>query len=129
MACWQKISTVLNLRSLQTLPYTVKVYNKEKSLNLQEKDILNKAKDEAKQILVSAKEDADEIIRELEMTKDTSKANIKRKKLNEKIKEYSNETEKSVPITQKLDKSKIKVGLEVFIPSLNQSGTIISNIS
>ena len=88
------------------------------------KDIINSAKIEARQILISAKEDANELIKEIENSSNSKEINSKRKKIKSKIDELSNINK--TYITDKFEDSDLKIGLEVFIPSLNQNGNIIS---
>ena len=95
-------------------------------LKEKEKILIEKAKNEARDILLSAKEDANEIIKQLENSQNSKSANEIRNNLNKKIdnlkasdvvKTNENNTlkfEEAIPNTQ------------VFIPSLNQIGTIIS---
>lgn len=97
-------------------------------LKKKESEILENAKIKAREILLSAKEDANFMIRELENRPDTQKANRLRNDLNEKIESLSSEKiVKNQPAT--LEKSQIKVGLEVEIPSLHQMGTILSEVT
>lgn len=97
------------------------------SQELEEKEaqILEKAKIEARQILLSAKEDANEIIKALENQPNAKKSNILRNQLNEKIKDLSS-SKKTEISSQTLNKSDIKIGLTVEIPALHQVGTIFS---
>lgn len=91
----------------------------------QEKSIINDAKAKARDILLSAKEDANEIIKELESSNSNKKANNLRNKLNDKINELSI-TNSKPQVKKVLEKSDITLGMNVFIPSLNQIGTIAS---
>ena len=83
------------------------------------KDIIDKAKTEAKNILLSAKQDADRIIKELSNNSNNNKL---RQELNQKIQNIQIDT----PTISKTPLSEVKVGMPVFVPSLNQEGTIIS---
>lgn len=96
------------------------------SLKEKETEILENAKIKARQILLDAKEEANEIIKELENRPNAKKSNELRNKLNKKIDDLSI-TEEIFTQTNTLDKSNIKVGMEVEIPSFNQVGTIISD--
>ena len=91
----------------------------------QERTLINDAKNKARDILLSAKEDANEIIKEIEKTNDNKKANNLRNKLNEKINDLSI-TNSKTKISKTLNKSDIILGMNVFIPSLNQVGIINS---
>ena len=94
----------------------------------QEKEIINNAKLQARDILLSAKEKSDFIIRELNKIETSSKsANNLRNDINNTIKNLDIQTYKNIPneIT-KLDINEIKLNMTVFIPSINQIGTILS---
>ena len=96
-------------------------------LKEKESEILENAKNKAREILLNAKEDANDIIRELEKSPSAKKSNKLRKNLNDKIDKLS--TSKVEPKHISLEKKDIKIGLNVDIPSIHQSGTIISNIT
>lgn len=91
--------------------------------------MLEDAKSEARDILLSAKEEANEILQELTQKQvDIRKANQLRNELNDKIKDLgtiSNHFENSHP----LNKEEVRQGLEVWIPSLQNAGTILSNFA
>ncbi len=91
----------------------------------QELNILNDAKTKARDILISAKEDANEIIKEIENSNNNKTANNLRNKLNNKINDLSIVNSKT-NTSKKLEKKDITLGMQVFIPSLNQVGTISS---
>ncbi len=94
-----------------------------------ENDIIEKAKIQAREILLEAKEDANKMIRELEQQPNAKKSNQIRNTLNQKIDDLSS-TKNSVPKQEKtLQKNDVKVGLTVEIPHLNQIGTIVSNLT
>ena len=97
------------------------------NLNLKETSqaILNKAKLEARDILLSAKQEADNIIKKLDSFSSSKEANLLRNSLNEKIKDI-NIMEQPVHNEKKLAIEDIKVGNAVFIPSLNCNGKILS---
>ncbi len=98
------------------------------ALKNKEKELIENAKYEAKNILLSAKEDANEIIKELNnLENDNSsnkKANILRNKLNDKIKNTS--TTSNTNINTSILPDEIKLNMNVFINTINQSGIIIS---
>ncbi len=88
-----------------------------------EREIVSNAKSEAQKILLDAKEEVNEIIRKLENTTSTSKANELRITLNKKLNSLSIENKN---VKRPLEKDEAKVGTKVYVPSLNQSGEIIS---
>lgn len=97
-------------------------------LKKKEAETLENAKIKAREILLSAKEDANSIIKELESQPDNKKSNRLRNDLNEKIENLSSvKGEKNQPAV--LEKSQIKPGLEVEIPSLNQVGIVLSEVT
>lgn len=118
--------TEKNLRQVESL---------RKSLEKKQDDVLEKrakmledAKLEARDILLSAKEEATEIIHELSASVDLKQANNIRNKLNDKIRNinsvhYSGQ-DNSFEVINKND---IKDGLNVYISSLGTNGIILGN--
>ncbi len=118
--------TEKNLRQVESL---------RKSLEKKQDDVLEKrakmledAKLEARDILLSAKEEATEIIHELSASVDLKQANNLRNKLNDKIRNinsvhYSGQ-DNSFEVINKND---IKDGLNVYISSLGTNGIILGN--
>ncbi len=118
--------TEKNLRQVESL---------RKSLEKKQDDVLEKrakmledAKLEARDILLSAKEEATEIIHELSVSVDLKQANNLRNKLNDKIRNinsvhYSGQ-DNSFEVINKND---IKDGLNVYISSLGTNGIILGN--
>ena len=119
--------TEKNLRQVEAL---------RKSLEKKQDDVLEKrakmledAKLEARDILLSAKEEATEIIHELSASVDLKQANNLRNKLNDKIRNinsihYSGQDNSFEAINE----NDIKDGLNVYISSLGTSGTILGNV-
>ena len=104
--------------------------NEKDDISSKKSEIISKAKEKAKNIIIEAKEDANEILKEMESSKDTKKLNKLRKDLNDKLENYKKNSETtSNNIQNSLSKEDAKNGVEVFIPSLNQSGIIVSNLS
>lgn len=97
--------------------------NDNTDLKEHKKDIINKAKDEARNILISAKEEANEVIKNIEKSKNLKEANIARDTLNEKI-DNLKKKDKSLEIS--IDINKLKIGDSVHVKSLNQTGTLLS---
>ena len=96
------------------------------NIELQQKtqNILNKAKLEARDILLSAKEEADAIIRDLDSLSSIKEANQLRNQLSEKIK--NTHVEQTINNQHELAIEDIQLKSEVFIPALNCNGTILS---
>lgn len=118
--------TEKNLRQVEAL---------RKSLEKKQDDVLEKkakmledAKLEARDILLSAKEEATEIIHELSASVDLKQANNIRNKLNDKIRNinsvhYSGQDNSF----EAINKNDIKDGLNVYISSLGTNGIILGN--
>ena len=94
------------------------------SLEQEAKNIINSAKIEARQILISAKEDANDLIKEIENSSNSKELNATRKKIKSKIDNLS--TSDKIYNVDKFEEKELKVGLEIFVHSLNQNGNIIS---
>ena len=122
----QKEETEKNLMQIELL---------RKSLEQKQDDVLEKraqlledAKLEARDILLSAKEEATEIIHELNSSSDIKQANNLRNKLNDKLKAIN-----SIHYTEQnnsfeaLAESDVKDGLNVYIASLGSNGYIVGN--
>ena len=104
--------------------------NEKNDISSKKTEIMSKAKDKAKQIILDAKEDANSILREMESTHDTKKLNKLRKDLNDILSDLSEDDENdnnnsftSLSIEEAIPNT------EVFIPSLNQYGSIVSRPS
>lgn len=94
------------------------------ALEEQKREIINKAKFEAKNIILDAKETADNIIKELNDSTSLKNANQLRNNLNDKLKQ----TQIEVPTNNDIGISKedISIGMSVYVPSLKQNGTVTS---
>lgn len=123
------------LEKISTLKKSLEKDNSE--LLEQEKNIINNAKIQARNILLDTKEDANKIISKINKissnisSSSNSELNNLRNKLNRSIKDislnYENKnTENNI---NSLNREEIKPNVEVFISTLNQNGIIISNIS
>ena len=96
-------------------------------LKQQELDLINNAKTKARNILLDAKEEATNIIKQLNNSKDSNQINTLRNKLNTDI--------KNIKITNSKNSSKehipseeIKPNMEVYIP-FNKNGIILSHVN
>lgn len=97
-----------------------------KTLETNQKEYIQKAKQEAKSILLKAKEEANEIIKEMNLEKNNSKKlNELRNKLSKELSETT-KTEKAQNTIPPINEDTIKPGLQVFVPSFNKNGTILS---
>ena len=96
-------------------------------LENKKKTIISDAKSEAKKILLSAKDDANDIIKDLEKVSSTKDANILRNKLNNKVIELNenNKNNNSVSNTS-IPIKDLKIGMHVFVPKIDQNVTILS---
>ena len=97
-----------------------------------EKEIINKAKLEARQILLNAKDDATSLISKMKEISENSETmkdlNNIRNNLNNSIKNISLSGNDSLDI-KPIDEKEIVVGAKVFVSTLGQNGTVLSKIS
>lgn len=104
---------------------------KSKAINIKESEILEKAKIKSREMLLDAKEEASSIISELNNIKSNASssslkdANSLRSKLNESIKGLSNISDEDDNDTL-VDPKDIKIGITVFVKSLDKTGVILS---
>lgn len=121
----EKQKTLENSKDIELLKKSLEIdFSK---LHEEEKNIINKAKIEARNILLSAKDDANDIIKELESSSDNKKANNLRNKLNKKIEDLNIVTSSQEnSISKTLNINDLKLGMNVFINKINQEGTILS---
>ena len=93
-----------------------------------EKEIIENAKEKARSILLEAKKEANEIIKDLNELPESScslkDANNIRNRLNLSIKNYSPMVNTSISGT--LEKSDVQIGMTVLVKNLNTKGTILS---
>lgn len=98
--------------------------SKLETLESKESILLQNAKEKATEILLDAKEEADELIKKLEKSVSSKEANELRTNLKNKIKDLSvTKQEIKLPTLKQED---LKNGMEVFVPKLNQNGTVIN---
>ena len=122
---------------LEILKELEKVSNLRKSLERdnsklleEEKDIINNAKIQARNILLDAKEDANAIISEMEKSaKSNSELNNLRNDLNKKIKDIEIKSIGTEASNNAIDINAVKPNTEVFVTTFGQNGIIVSNIS
>ena len=94
-------------------------------LELQAKKLINDATLEARKILLNAKEEAEDLIKEISKLENKNEINNLKNKLNEDIKELKIE-KNNIKSNTKIEE--LKIGMKVHIGSINQDG-IILNIS
>ncbi len=110
-----------------------RVEEQQRNLEKKKEEILLKAKEEARDILLEAEEEANEIIKELTMLR-KQKSGDRNKKAEEgrkKLKQSISDIQKDLIIPKKEVKSSvsekdIKVGMNFYIPSLDQTVSILS---
>ena len=108
-----------------------KLENDVSDVETRKNEIINKAKNEARNILISAKEEANDIIKELNDLYDSAdkeslkKANKLRDNLNENIKDnlFGNTTSENSEGTNNIE---VSIGLEVLVKPFNMVGTILT---
>lgn len=120
----EKDDILVNSREIEDLKKSLERDNYE--LKNQETELINNAKLKAKEILLDAKQDADNIIRELTSTSSNKKVNRLRTDLNNKIKNIKLTNSNNQNENEKINPSSISVGLDVFVNSLGQNATTLS---
>ncbi len=101
------------------------------SLNDKKREIINNAKMEARDILLNAKKEASSIIKDLKNVNEKNTADSIRNDLNNKIRDIQldsiqiNETDSELL----KDNKDLKINDTVHIITLNQTGTIVSNVT
>ena len=110
-----------------------KLKNDYETLKNKEQELISNAKVKARNILLDAKEEANEIIKEMNSlsSSDRKLADSLRNKLNEKIKNTANtngtvNSSETAPI---IKPENIKLNMEVFVRSFGQNGIVVSNVS
>ena len=98
------------------------------TLNNKKLEIINNAKMEARDILLEAKNTANTIINDLKNISEENTLNNVRNKLNNEIKKIKLETTK-LEDNKNISAHELQLNTEVLITTLNQTGTIVSNVS
>ena len=118
----------ITLKEVEELKKNIKTQNSD--IIAKEKELIDSAKLEAKQILLDAKETANELIKNINFTNSASEANKLRNNLNEKITSLSaNNDTQNEPEKTTIPREDIKPNMNVFVSNLNSDGVILSNIS
>ncbi len=122
----EKEKTIEASKQIQILKE--KLENEKNDISEHKKEYLQKAKQEARDILLNAKEEANEIIKEMESEKSTNtkQLNKLRNKLSDKLNDVTQIKEPDKQSTTVFDETQIKPGLVVFVPKFNKNGTILS---
>ncbi len=122
----EKALTDKYLQEIQELRNKLSAQNKD--LEEHKKEFVSKAKQEAKEILLDAKETANSIIKNIQSNSSASEANKLRNNLNKKISDLT-DSKKEILVNNPISKDKIKPGLTVYVTNYNCDGIILSNVS
>ena len=127
----EKEKNKILIKSEQITKLQEKLQNDNLKKEKQEKEIINNAKIKARDILLEAKEDANEIIKKMSSSANTKDLNNLRNSLNTKIGNMKLENISSSLATSsnEIDINKLKIGQEVLVPSFNTTGIILSKVS
>lgn len=127
----EKEKNKILIKSEQITKLQEKLQNDNLEKEKQEKEIINNAKIKARDILLEAKKDANEIIKKMSSSANTKDLNNLRNSLNTKIGNMKLENVSSSIATSsnEIDTNKLKIGQEVLVPSFNTTGIILSKVS
>jgi len=109
----------------------VSIKQQETKINASADNIIRKAQEEALQIIKKARKESEDIIKEIrqlakeEIIKAENKALDLKKELENKEDKLTSKVLKGPKVTGQKPKD-LKIGQEVFIPKLNQAGTVIA---
>lgn len=124
----EELETKKNLHQAEELRKTLE--QKNRKVSQKESELIEKAKKEARTILLEAKQEASSIIHQLNQLSSSDslkQANQIRNNLNETIKHLSTSQTSFSEVENTIPANEICIGMSVFIPSLNQSGMVLSN--
>ena len=101
------------------------------SFKKQEQELINNAKIKARNILLDAKDDANQIIKALNNVNSVKQADNLRNKLNTKIREINidDNSNKNTISTSSISVDEIYPNQEVYISNFGQNGIILSHVS
>ncbi len=122
-----KLANIANLEN--------KLENDYETLKNKEQELISNAKIKARNILLDAKEEANEIIKEMNSlsSSDRKLADNMRNKLNEKIRSTGNTSDVSTSDSKNkvsiIKPENVKLNMDVFVRSFGQNGIVISNVS
>ena len=100
-----------------------------KNLKQQEEDLINNAKIKARNILLDAKDEANEIIKKMNDLNDRNELSNLRNSLNSKIKDIKIEKSNDKDNSFSLKPNDISLNMEVFVTTFYQNGIILSHVS
>ena len=119
-----------NLNQIEVLKRNLQ--RDDSKLKAQEKEIIDKAKIEARQILLDAKDEATSIISQMneviESSDEISKLNNLRNQLNDSIKNKTIKDSEENIATNPIDRKLIVTNAKVYVTKFNQNGIVLSNI-
>lgn len=95
------------------------------NLEKDKKQLIDNAKNEAREILIDAKKEANEIINRISNSKDAKTANDLRISLNKKIQNLG-PTLSSIENKNPISKEELNIGQYVFVKNFNQEGIVLS---
>lgn len=95
------------------------------NLEKDKKHLIDNAKNEAREILIDAKKEANEIINRISNSKDAKTANNLRISLNKKIQNLG-PTLSSIENKNPISKGELNIGQYVFVKNFNQEGIVLS---
>lgn len=117
-----------NLNQIENLKKSLEHDNFE--LKEQERKLIEDAKIKARSIMLDAKEEASEIIKQLNNTYDLKSVDNLRNKINNKIKDIQlQNSEMSFDNKNSISPDDIKLNMEVYISNLGQNGIIVSHLT
>lgn len=99
------------------------------NLKKQEEDLINNAKIKARNILLDAKDEANEIIKKMNDLSDKNELSNLRNSLNSKIKDIKIDTNIVTNDVSNLKPDDISLNMEVFVTTFNQKGIVVSHVS
>jgi len=106
-----------------------KIQKEKEQIEKQKTNILDKAKKEARELLLSAKQEINDMIEEIKQS-DVSEIQTKRaksnKKINDKISNLSNEKELKKQVKNSIKLEDLKIGQTIYIPNLDKQATILN---
>ena len=122
----EKIEISKELENVKTLKKSLERENQD--VIEKEHNLINEAKIKARNILLDAKEEATEIIKNInEQSSNSKELNNLRNQLNEKIKDIKLEDSTSFSTKNTLKPDEISPNMDVFVINLGQNGTVLSS--